>query len=117
MAEKFTPDELAARFQANPLTVIYEDLMTKVVHIALRHSMQRTPVKRGTLRRSETTRVEAGGKRGFVGTNVIYAPFVHYGTKFMEARPFFDWGIQDSRAEIDQALQKAGDDYFKKIVS
>jgi len=82
-------------------------LMTKITLVALSHSMPQTPVRTGTLRRSETTRVEQGGDRGFLGSNVIYAPFVH-------ARiPFFQQGIDESQAQIAQLLQSAGDDLLK----
>lgn len=37
------------------------------------------PVASGTLRRSITGRVEAGGRRGRIGTNVRYARAVHEG--------------------------------------
>lgn len=110
-----TPDELADKLRKHPFAEQREPLMHKIVLTVLRHSQQRTPVKFGTLRRSETTRVEPGGLRGWVGSNVVYAPFVHEGTRFMEARPFFEQGMQDSRAEIGRLLQDAGDDYFASI--
>jgi hypothetical protein len=51
-----------------------------------------------------------GGLRGFVGSNVVYAPFVH-------ARvPFLEQGVDDSRAQIAKILQDAGDDYMQGLV-
>lgn len=111
-----TPDELAARIKAHPFAAVRESLMQKITLTVLRHSQQRTPVRFGHLRRSETTRVEPGGLRGWVGTNVRYAPFVHEGTRFMAARPFFEQGMQDSRGEIDRLLQESGDEYFASII-
>lgn len=110
------PDELAARLKAHPFSAMREDLMQKVTLTVLRHSQQRTPVRTGHLRRSETTRVEPGGMRGFIGSNLVYSAFVHNGTRFMEARPFFAQGIEDSRGEIQKLLQDAGDDYFKELI-
>lgn len=112
-----TPDELAERIERRPFSAERQELMQKIVFVAQRHSMIRTPVRYGTLRRSETTRVESGGLRGFVGTNIKYAPFVHDGTRYMPARPFFALGIADSRAEVQTLLQQAGDAYFRKIAS
>jgi HK97 gp10 family phage protein len=43
-----------------------------------------TPVDTGRLRSSMTS--ELIGQMGRVGTNVQYAPFVEFGTRFMEAR-------------------------------
>jgi hypothetical protein len=81
-------------------------LMQKVVLTALRHSQPLTPIRTGTLRRSETTRVEDGGARGFLGSNVNYAAFVH------DRVPFFGQGIEDARSEIEQLLQEAGDSFW-----
>lgn len=109
-AGQFTPDELAARLKAHPFASVREPLMSKIVLTALRHAQLRTPVRTGTLRRSETTRVAPGGLEGAIGSNVIYAPFVH-------ARvPFFEQAIEDSQAEIQKLLEQAGDDYFKGLL-
>jgi hypothetical protein len=45
------------------------------------------PVKTGMLRRSITGKVEAGGNRGIVGTNVRYARAVHEGYDPFIIRP------------------------------
>lgn len=108
-----TPEELAEQLQRTPFAA--EALMTKILFVALANSQKRTPVKTGTLRRSETTRMEAGGLRGYVGTNITYGPFVHDGTKYMPSRPFFAEGIADSRPQIDQLLAAAGNDYLLKV--
>lgn len=47
-----------------------------------------TPYKSGTLRRSIRPEITNGGLEGIVGTNVHYAPYVEYGTRFMEAKEF-----------------------------
>ena len=109
-AGQFTPDELAARIKAHPFAAVREPLMQKIVYVALRHAQLLTPVRTGTLRRSETTRVEPGGLRGAVGSNVIYAPFVH------ARQPFFEQAIEQSQHEIQQLLGAAGDDYFKDLI-
>ena len=106
-----TPDELAARLKAHPFADVREPLMTKITLLSLRHSQPLTPVRKGLLRRSETTRVERGGLRGWLGSNIVYAPFVH-------ARvPFFAMGIDAARPEIQQALADAGDAYLGGIAS
>lgn len=105
------PSAFKAKMDATPFSTMREELMQKVLYIVLRHAQLRTPVRTGTLRRSETTRLEAQGARGYVGTNVVYAPFVH------AKQPFFEEGIEDSRGEIEGLLQKAGDAYLKDIAS
>jgi phage gpG-like protein len=107
------PEELARRLSGDAFKKMRDNLLAKVLLTVLGKSQQRTPVRTGTLRRSETTRTE--GNRGFVGTNVKYAPFVHEGTKFMAARPFFVEGIQDSRGEVERLAQRAGDAFFSEV--
>ena len=46
---------------------------------------------------------------GFVGTNVIYGPFVH------ERTPFFQLGIEDSRGAIEGELQKLGNTWAAQV--
>lgn len=107
---ELTPDELAARMKAHPFADVREPLMTKLVLLALAKALPQTPVRTGHLRRSETFRVEAGGLRGFIGSNVIYAPFVH------KIVPFLQMGIDDSRAEREQLIEAEGDKYFKSLI-
>ncbi len=57
------------------------DAMQRVVLAGERLVKLEAPVKKGTLRRSIVGRVEAGGDRGLVGTNVRYARAVHDGTR------------------------------------
>lgn len=103
-------DALARRMADRDLmTAFHERIMTRVLFVVLAHAQERTPVRTGTLRRSETTRMEPGGMAGFVGTNITYGPFIH------ERIPFFELGIEDSRAQIDQIMQEAGDDYLKAV--
>lgn len=104
-----TADELAAHFKAHPFAEVREGLMQKLTFLALHHAQALTPVRTGTLRRSETTRVEPGGLRGWVGTNVVYAPFVH------RRVPFFSDAIVEMRPEADRLLLKTGDEYLKGL--
>jgi hypothetical protein len=104
-----TPEDITRRMTAHPFSETLEPLMQKATLLALRASQPLTPVRTGTLRRSETTRVEAGGLRGWIGSNIVYAPFVH-------ARvPFFAQGIEEAAPDIQQLLSEAGDLYFQGI--
>lgn len=117
-----TPEELAARLAAHPFAAVREPLMDRITLAALAESIKVTPNKSGHLRRSEAHRVEPGGLRGWIGSNVIYAPFVHDGTENedgsvrMKARPFFSQGIENSSAKRQQLLEAAGDDYLQGLV-
>lgn len=104
-----TPADLAAKLAAHPFKDVRENLMQKLTFLALHHAQPLTPWRTGNLRRSETTRVEPGGLRGWVGTNVVYAPFVH------RRVPFFEQAVTDMRPEAERILQKAGDEYLKGL--
>lgn len=106
-------ERLAEQIKATPLPV--EQLMQRITFIALGYAQRRTPVRTGTLRRSETTRVEPGGERGWLGTNVEYAPLVHWGVGRRKAKPFFVWGIEDARPDIDRELARFGDEHMEKV--
>lgn len=106
-----TPEQAAARLSPQAFQALIEPTMHRITLIALANSQRRTPVRTGTLRRSETTRVESGGLRGYLGTNVVYGPFVH-------ARvPFFAQGIDDSQSAIESELQKLGDTFVATVGS
>lgn len=70
---------------ANQLTKLVRSTkhqaMSRVVLQGEALMKRETPVKTGTLRRSITGRVEQGGNRGVIGTNLSYARAVHEGTK------------------------------------
>ncbi len=91
-----------------------EKLMSKLGHAALATSMKRTPVLTGNLRRSETTRAERD--RAFLGTTAEYGQYVHDGTKFMPARPFFEEGIQDAQGEFPGLVKGWVEDVFDRTV-
>lgn len=101
-----TPAEFGKTLEDEPFNEHAEKLMTAITLIVLRKAQIFTPVRTGLLRRSETTRVEPGGMRGFVGTNVVYAPFVH------KRAPFFEQGLASAQNEIRRALEAAGDEYL-----
>lgn len=55
--------------------------MSRVVLLGEGIMKREVPVKKGTLRRSVTSRVERGGDRGVVGTNIDYARAVNDGSR------------------------------------
>lgn len=83
-----------------------EQLLTDIGLVVVGTAMQHTPVKTGTLRRSLTTRV--ADRAVYVGTAVAYAPFVHEGTRYMQARPFIQQGIDDNRSRIETMVSDWG---------
>lgn len=61
-------------------------------------------VDTGLLRASYDIAVDEAAKHVDVGTNVVYAPMLEYGTSRMAARPHFRPAIEQTHAEIQAAL-------------
>lgn len=114
MTRPITELEGALEAFARGLTDDAERLLGKIGHAALARSMKRTPVRTGTLRRSETTRVERD--RAYLGSAVEYAQYVHDGTQFMRAQPFFEEGIQDAVPDMAGLVKDWVEDIWKREV-
>lgn len=67
------------------------------------------PVDTGMLRASITS--TGSGSEYEIGTNLEYAPFVEYGTRYMAAQPFlfpaFEKGVKDLKKNINKAVASA----------
>ena len=59
--------------------------------------------------------VKVSFERAEIGTNVEYAPFVHFGTRFMKARPFLKRGGEKAIPEINRFFREAGNNITKEI--
>lgn len=88
-------------------------LLTKAALIVEAASKMRAPSKTGTLRRDINSRVE--GNAAYVGNAVKYSPFVHDGTSKMPARPYIQWGIEDSQSQLEQMMVDTADLVFSKV--
>ena len=67
------------------------------------------PVDTGMLRASITS--TGSGSEYEIGTNLEYAPFVEYGTRYMAAQPFlfpaFEKGVGELQKNIKKAVMSA----------
>ena len=89
----------------------------KVKDVWLRRSKLRTPVRTGRLRASEKVKLSVAApfpQTIEIGTNLEYAEFVHEGTRFMEARPFFVWGFEDAESDIQGFYDEAGEEIERR---
>ena len=72
-------------------------------------------VKSGRLRGSITTNI-ISTYSGEVGTNVEYAEYVEYGTRYQSAHPYFEPAVEKNEdkfnEELDNILDKFLDDIF-----
>ena len=83
-----------------------KNTFNKVGNLVVNHARPRTPTATGALaasiRASKTKNkaiVRAGGGRA------KYAPYVHYGTKYMEPRPFLWDAVNEKRPEAIQLME------------
>lgn len=63
------------------------------------------PVDTGMLRGSITT--TGGGSEYEIGTNVDYAPFVEFGTKYQAAQPFLFPAFEAATEDLPERIKKA----------
>ena len=102
-----TPEELAAAIKAHPFAELAPELMYQALEIARDRTLPFTPVDTGLLRTGESSFVEAGGYRGFVGTDVTYSVF--------QKVEFFQLGAEASVQPVEALLQKIGVTWFDLI--
>lgn len=81
--------------------------MTRIVIAAEGNVRRASHVRTGTLRRSWTHLVEGTGKRGVVGTNVVYA-------RYQKNDPL-DEGWQATEPEVAGILGDAGIQFFGTV--
>jgi len=101
-----TLEEAKRRLQS--ATIERKRVLTAIGFVVEREAKRLAPVRTGTLRRSVTSRVGESGNVVRVGTNLRYAPFVHFGTRYMRARPFLEDALEASRDEIDRLVLEEG---------
>ena len=74
-----------------------------------REAKLNAPVDTGMLRASITS--TGSGSEYEIGTNIEYAPFVEFGTRYMAAQPFlfpaFEKGVRDLQKNIKKAVASA----------
>lgn len=96
-------------------------LMTRELNTAIKKSvfyiqgksMINTPVLTGRLRASHRSLFT--NLRGEIGTNTNYDIFVHWGTRYMKARPFLFEAVQDSNTEVNRFFTQAVDSVLNDI--
>lgn len=82
-------DAAVRRLFEGPDGVVAKGLAKKAVQVE-RTAKRLCPVDTGRLRSSITWSLEQDGRGlyALVGTNVVYAAYVEFGTRFMAAQPF-----------------------------
>lgn len=87
-----------------------ESAMQTAVSIVEADAKDRAPYEYGTLESSIASEVKADVKnavKGYVGSNIEYAPFQEFGTSKMGAQPYLQPAIEANRSRILALFQAA----------
>lgn len=60
----------------------------------------------GTTKRSIDCKIKDGGFTAEVGPDTEYAPYVEYGTRFMDAQPFVRPAFNEQKAQFERDMKK-----------
>lgn len=60
----------------------------------------------GTTKRSVTLEITDGGFTAEAGPTIEYAPYLEYGTRFMDAQPFVQPALEEQAAKFKSDMQK-----------
>ena len=107
--------EIKAAFSQAPGLMVRElnTAIKKSILTIQRKSMINTPFLTGRLRSSTTS--QFANLRGEVGTHTNYDIFVHWGTRFMKARPYLKDAVDDSSDETKEFFTKAVQNVLDEI--
>lgn len=108
---QFTPDPAALAAQLDPegLGRDAATALQRMLYIAEGGIKRRSPVVTGRLRRSHTGQVIEVGRKGVVGTNLIYAPSVN------RKRQYFEQGLTDVQGLIDAEAAALGQRFISRV--
>ena len=88
-----------------------KEVLVKVLALVTREAMRRAPVETGNLRRSigwKLTGATAGRASGAVGSDVEYAPYVEFGTRYIDvgtpAHPRTSWPAKAATAALGETM-------------
>lgn len=109
MRLRIPPTPLFRQAPRPVMDAVFRPRLTRVMLRWERGAKGLTPVDTGLLRASLSGRVTGGfagvrgGLRGILGSPVVYAPFVEFGTRHMRARRM----VQDSLEQLRPTIRTA----------
>lgn len=107
--------EIKAAFAKAP-SLMAKNLDTAIRKAALtiqRESMINTPVLTGRLRSSHQSTFRP--LKGIIDVTADYAPYVHWGTRYMKARPFLLNAVNAEERNVNDLFGKAVQDTLDEI--
>ena len=106
--------EMKIEVKLNPKWKAVEGLLVDVMQIAARNvermAKEIVPVDTGATRNSiEAREADDAGLAWSIGPTTSYAPFLEFGTVYMEARPFLIPSAEKEQPKIIEAVKKITD--------
>jgi HK97 gp10 family phage protein len=88
---------------------IVREMLEKSIRPVERRAKQIVPVDTGRLRSSLASQIGPGPVPEWAeaGTNVNYARYVEFGTKYMKAQPYLIPAFEQSKPDMDLAVEEA----------
>ena len=105
---KITSDAEKLLRKFNNTAMVEKDvskLIKNTLHNIERDAKKQCPVDTGRLRGSITTNI-ISTYSGEVGTNVEYAEYVEYGTRYQSAQPYFEPAVEKNEDKFNDALDE-----------
>lgn len=87
-------------------------LIKNTLHNIERDAKKSCPVDTGRLRGSITTNI-ISTYSGEVETNVEYAKYVEYGTRYQSAQPYFEPAVEKNEDKFNEELDKIIEELIK----
>nr|DAN61009.1 MAG TPA: putative tail component [Caudoviricetes sp.] len=87
-------------------------LIKNTLHNIEKDAKRSCPVDTGRLRGSITTNI-ISSYSGEVGTNVEYAGWVEYGTRYQSAQPYFEPAVEKNEDKFNEELDKIIEELIK----
>ena len=107
--------EMKAAFKKSPETFvrIFDKAVKAASFVLLGASRQWTPVDTDFLRGTMDTTFDV--LVGKIESQAPYDIYVHEGTKKMQARPFYDQGIEQAQGEVDDIFDEAMENFNNSL--
>ncbi|MEM3891736.1 MAG: HK97 gp10 family phage protein [Nitrososphaerales archaeon] len=91
------------------LLLLSDEALKVASEVCVEEAQRLAPVRTGRLRSSVRV-LERGGDYTVVGSDVLYAPFVEYGTMRMAPRPYLRPAVEKAREAVEELFVKEVDE-------
>lgn len=109
-------EEIERAFKRAPslFVSIFDRVIKQATLSVLGRVKEKTPIDKGFLRGPgmESTFETLIGR---IDNVAPYAKYVHEGTIHMQARPFFEWGLEAGQSEVNLFFERGLQDFYNQI--